>query len=63
MRSRLLTMAAILIAALLTTTLSGGFSLLNVLGWAAYFTSLLWPWVSGRSKPQVCRPPAFFRRG
>jgi len=43
MRSRLLTVAAILAGALLTTMLDGRLSLAKMLGWAIFFTGMLWP--------------------
>ncbi len=63
MRSRLLTVAAILAGALLTTMLDGRLSLAKMLGWAIFFTGMLWPYVFGRSKPPACRLPGLFRRG
>jgi len=63
MRSRVLAIAMILGAALLTALLDGRFSLLSMVAWAVFFTGLLWPWVFGRSKPAPCQPSGLFRRG
>lgn len=55
MRRRFIGGAAILGAALLTTTVAGQFTPLNVVAWAVFFTALFWRYAFGRSGLEDCR--------
>ena len=60
MRRRLLSALAIVTSAVLMTTLSLGFSVLELLGWAVFFATLFWPLLY-RQQPG-CRLPRWLRR-